>query len=271
MDFYYKTMLGGICRAFIRLPFVSKLYGFFQKRKKSTIKIDKFIRDYNIDMSGFKGGYQSFNDFFIRKRTTDSFDKNPDFLISPVQGCVLSRTIEDGAIYSVKGKTYTLLDFLRDKDLANEYEGGIFLIFRLRVYDYHRFCFVDDGQVISNKHIRGFLDSVNIKATGKFTLSSNCRTVSRLKTANFGDVIVCEVGAMLVGQIVQTHNAACFLRGDEKGYFEFGGSTVVMLLKKGTVQIDEDIVRNSLLGIETKVDFGERVGIKAGGVRYGRN
>lgn len=269
MNFYYKTMLGGICRAFIRLPVVSKIYGLFQKRKHSTKNIEKFINDYNIDMSGFEGTYQSFNGFFIRKRAVDSFNKNPDCLITPAEACVLAHTIENGAIYSVKDKMYTLSKFLKDKKLACEYEGGIFLIFRLRVYDYHRFCFVDDGQIISSKRIRGFLDSVNIKATGKFTLSSNYRTISHLKTANFGDIVVSEVGAMLVGQIAQTHTAARFLKGGEKGYFEFGGSTIVMLIKKDTVQIDEDIMENSLNGIETKIDFGERVGIRIGGAGYG--
>jgi phosphatidylserine decarboxylase len=132
----------------------------------------------------------------------------------------------------------------------------------LRVYDYHRFYFIDDGRLKSSKRIRGFLDSVNTNVTGKFTLSSNYREVSILQTVNFDDIVFAEVGAMLVGAVRQTNSSMSFKRGEEKGYFEFGGSTIVLLLKKGIVEIDEDILKMSVRGIEVKVKVGERIGKK---------
>ena len=70
-----------------------------------------------------------------------------------------------------------------------------------------------------------------------------------------------EVGALLVGKIVNHHGPAPIRRGQEKGYFQFGGSTVVLLLKKDTAILDEDILENSRNGIETLVKFGEKIGI----------
>lgn len=260
--FLYNTTIGVFCLIFLRLPVANMIYGLFQKSSRSKKKIDKFILEHEIDMSRYENEFQSFNDFIIRKRTNSEFDTNPNHLIAPADSCLLAYTIHGGEILSVKNKNYTLSEFLKDAHLAREYDGGLFLVFRLRVYDYHRFCFIDDGTVVSSKHIRGFLDSVNSAATGKFALSSNDRKISILKTANFGDVVFAEVGAMLVGRIVETHNTGTFNKSDEKGYFEFGGSSIVVLLKKGVADIDDDILECSAKGIETKVEYGERIGIK---------
>jgi len=262
IDFYYKTTLGGFLRLFIRLRFVSKICSIFYKRKKSKKKIQDFVDFYDIDMTDYDGEYNSFNDFFIRKRTTQNIDYTPNHLIAPADACILALPIQGGSIYTVKNKNYTLTKFLKDKQLAQEYEGGVCLIFRLRAYDYHRFCYVDDGTLLSQKRISGFLDSVNINATDKFTLSSNYRQISQLATQNFGNIIVAEIGAMLVGSITQTHKDIIFNRGDEKGYFEFGGSSIVILLKKDIIKIDDDILEYSSKNIETLIKQGEKVGVK---------
>ena len=206
--------------------------------------------------------YSSFNDFIIRKRLHTNYCAEIDILIAPADSCALAYTIDENSMLSIKNRSYTLSRFLKDDSLAREYGGGIFLVFRLRVYDYHRFCFVDDGFVVSSKKVNGFLDSVNMDATGRFALSSNYREISLLRTSNFGNIVFAEVGAMLVGRIVQTHCGADFRKGDEKGYFEFGGSSIVMILKKGSARIDADIMAHSAKGIETKVNLGERIGMK---------
>ena len=69
-----------------------------------------------------------------------------------------------------------------------------------------------------------------------------------------------EVGAMLVGRIVNYHEKADVLRGQEKGRFEFGGSTVIICLEKNRGMIDGDIIKNSLEEIETVVKMGEVIG-----------
>jgi len=234
MNFLYNTTLGGLCACVLRLPIMSKIYAVF---------------------------HRDINKHFTRKETR-TFEQDKNVLIAPADSCLLVRTIEKGVMFTIKNKDYTLARFLKDEKLAQKYEGGICLIFRLSVYDYHRFCFIDDGVIQSQKHINGFLDSVNTKKTGKFTLSSNYREISQMKTSNFDDIVFAEVGAMLVGRIVNTHKKIEFNKGDEKGYFEFGGSSIVLLLKKDIVKIDEDILTYSSKGIETKVKYGERIGVK---------
>ena len=73
--------------------------------------------------------------------------------------------------------------------------------------------------------------------------TENKRDVVVLETSNFGRAVEVEVGALVVGQICQVHRSpACFDRGDEKGYFSFGGSTIVLLFEKDThTQIDQGL------------------------------
>lgn len=65
---------------------------------------------------------------------------------------------------------------------------------------------------------------------------------------------------MLVGRICNTHTSGFFFRGQEKGYFEYGGSTVVLLLRHGAAELRRDILRNTADGVETRVRQGERIG-----------
>ena len=89
----------------------------------------------------------------------------------------------------------------------------------------------------------------------------NSREYSILHTREFDDIVMMEVGALLVGKIVNHHQQTQVLRGQEKGFFQFGGSTVVLLFKAGTIAPDADILNNSAEGAETVVRYGEKVGI----------
>ena len=127
---------------------------------------------------------------------------------------------------------------------------------------YHRYCYAFSGEKGENIRIPGKLHTVNPIANEFFPIyKENAREYTILHTRVFGDVIAMEVGALLVGKIVNHHGQAPIRRGQEKGYFQFGGSTVVLLLKKDTALLDEDILENSRNGIETVVKFGERIGI----------
>ena len=128
--------------------------------------------------------------------------------------------------------------------------------------DYHRYCYAFDGEKGENVRLPGRLHTVNPIANDFFPIyKENAREYTILHTRAFGDVIAMEVGALLVGKIVNHHGQAPIRRGQEKGYFQFGGSTVVLLLKKDAALLDEDILENSRNGIETVVKFGERIGI----------
>ena len=127
------------------------------------------------------------------------------------------------------------------------------LYFRLAVDDYHRYSYVDDGQIVFHKKIKGIFHTVNPIANDYYPIyKMNSREYTVIDSNNFGRMIQMEVGAMMVGKIVNyKHSIAT--KGEEKGYFEFGGSTVVLILKKETVKIDDDIINNSSENIETRV------------------
>ena len=72
---------------------------------------------------------------------------------------------------------------------------------------------------------------------------------------------MCEVGAMMVGKIINEKTSGKFKRGEEKGYFKFGGSTIILLVNN--VSIDKDILENTNENIETVVKMGEVIGKRA--------
>ena len=262
-SFLYKTLIGSVVLLFATRKGVSKIGSLYMNSKYSTKNIDKFIKKNNIDMSDYpKKEYKSFNDFFTRKIISKKrpISKKDNELISIADSKLLYYEINDATEMEIKGKTYTVKELIRDKKLAEEYKNGICLVFRLTVDDYHRYSFVDDGEVIKTKKINGILHTVGPIAFKRYKVfKENQREYSILSTKNFGNVIQMEVGALMVGKIVN-HDIKKFNRGQEKGYFLFGGSTVILLLKENIVKIDEDIIKNSLNGIETKVKLGEVIG-----------
>ncbi len=239
-------------------PFISKLYGLYNSTYISKKKINNFIKDNNIDMSIYEDKkYNSFNDFFIRKINKINIDKNNNHLISPVQGYLSVYKIKKDLKVEVKNNTYTLDELFSEEDLSS-YKNGTILIFRLALNNYHRFHYIDDGKRIKRKIIKGKLHTVSDSSKDYKIYKENQREYSILKTKNFGNVIYMEVGALLVGKIVN-YNYDTFTRGMEKGYFLPGGSTVILVLKD--IKIDQDILKNSKENIETIVEVGERIGV----------
>ena len=166
----------------------------------------------------------------------------------------------------LKNTEYTVSSLLNSETLAAKYEGGTALIFRLTVDDYHRYCYAADGEKEENTRIPGVLHTVNPVANDVYPIYvQNSREYSVLHNDVFGDILMMEVGALLVGRIVNHHGKARVVRGQEKGWFQFGGSTVVLLIEKNKVVMDEDILVNSCSHIETIVKLGERIGQAAEG------
>jgi len=263
----YKGVLGGIVLLFATRKTVSKVSSVYMNSRLSTKRIDKFIKKNNIDMSDYpERKYKSFNDFFTRKVKVGKRPISKKFsdLISVADSKLLVYNINEKTEMNIKGKKYTVRELLRDKKLSEEYKNGTCLVFRLTVDDYHRYCFVDDGKVLKSKKINGILHTVGPIAFKRYKVfKENQREYSILQTKNFDKVIQMEVGALMVGKIVN-HDIKKFNRGDEKGYFLFGGSTVVLFFKENIVKIDEDIIHNSMSGVETRVKLGEVIGHKKG-------
>lgn len=265
LSFLYKTAVGRIILKIIVYPWLTKIYGKYNDSKLSTRKIKSFIKNNNISMEEYeKQEYKSFNDFFTRKinpKYREISKKEEDF-ISCCDNKLRVYSINKDLIFQVKGSNYNVNSILKDSNLAKKYEDGLCLIFRLCVDDYHRYIYFDDGEIVKTTKIPGKFHTVNPIAYENFQVfSENNREVSILKTKNFGTVTQIEVGALMVGKIVN-YPVEKFERGEEKGYFKFGGSTIILLIEKDKLEIDPLILEYSNLGIETKLQMGEVIGKK---------
>ena len=261
LKFLYNTCFGRLLLKFAIMPVFSKINGIYNNTRLSKRKIDKFVQKYNINLSEYeKREYKSFNDFFTRKKVKIKIDENKTDFISPADSKLLIYKIEDELKVKIKNSTYTLPELINKNENLENYLNGYCLVFRLAMDDYHRYCFIDKGQVEEQYHIKGKLHTVSSISNKHKIYSQNSRICNYLKTENFGDIIVIEVGALLVGKI-RNHNIKKFEKGQEKGYFELGGSTIV-ILAQNNIKIDKEIIKNSLKGIETKVKYGEKIGEK---------
>ncbi len=269
--FLYHNFIGKvITRGLLNKHFLSVWYGRKMKKPASKKLIPGFIEQYAVDISQIKfplNSYKSFNDFFIRelKEGARPVDRNPDHLISPADARLLVFDLSERSSLPVKGYWYSLYQLLEDKSLEQEFSDGWCFVYRLAPSDYHRYHYIDNGSHEKVKRIKGVLNSVNPIALSsmKHLLGKNYREMTLLHTKNFGDVIQLEVGALLVGKIIQKHPGKYeFQRGEEKGWFEYGGSTVIQLFHKDAIIPDEDILNFSAQGIETIVKMGEKTGKK---------
>lgn len=233
-------------------------------RKCSKRMIKKFVIKNNIDLNQYEmDNINCYNDFFTRKIKDGvrNINYECDKLISPCDSKLQAFKINEHSIFSIKDSYYKIEDLLQNKDLADEYIGGYCLIFRLTVDDYHRYCYIDNGIKTKNTPIKGVFHTVNPIALERYNFyKTNSREYTILETENFGKVIQVEVGALMVGKIKNHHQEYKFTKGEEKGMFLFGGSTVVLLVKDN-IKIDEDILFNTANNDETIVKYGEPIGI----------
>lgn len=252
-----------------RFTFVSALFGLLQKRKGSKKKVVPFIQKFGIDYSEFEKtpeSFNSFNDFFIRKlkkeaRPVVSGEKIASL---PADGRYLVYPDgAPGAPFFVKGEAFDLPSFLNSDLLAKKFKGGAMVMARLCPVDYHRFHFCVTGVPRETLRVGGGYFSVNpfaLKENIEF-LSKNKRFLTLVESQSFGDVLHIEVGATNVGSVVQTHKPWDLAKkGEEKGYFQFGASMVVLLFEKGRIILDEDLIKNTAKGLETYCQYGDSLG-----------
>lgn len=260
-DWLYKSLVGRKILKILVQPKWSVLMGKFMDNGLSVFLIKPFIYKNNIDLSDYKiEKWKSFNEFFTRsikpKKRPVSMNKN-DF-IAPCDG--LLTVYDSNEPFDIKGVKYSLSELLKDSKLADRYIDGKCLVYRLTPTHYHRYCYLDDGIKSRNRFIPGILHTVQpigLKYARVFKVNS--REYSLLRTKNFGDVIQMEVGALFVGRILNYHQKHSFKRGEEKGRFEFGGSTIVVLTKKDAVDILPEITQCTG---EYPVKMGQVVGYK---------
>ena len=248
--------------------FLSSYYGRLMSSRKSCQKIARFIEDYAIDINESLKGldeFTSFNDFFTRKlkQTARPINCSASNIVSPADGKILVyQNVNDSPYFCIKGDQYTFRSLLNDDTLAERYMNCSLAIIRLAPTDYHRFHFPLAGKVSATREVTGKYYSVSPIALRSipsiFTL--NKRTICEIMCTDTGSYLYLEIGATMVGSIVQTYTADSLInKGDEKGYFEFGGSTVIVAFPQGSVRFDSDLLENTLAGYETKVQMGERI------------
>ena len=275
MDLFYGTAPGRLMtRALLSRRTFSRIYGRLQKRPGSARRIRPFIEKYNINIEELERPpeyYRNFNDFFKRKLKPGArpVKKDRGTLISPADGRLLAYKLKKDLLLPVKGLEFHVGELLGGYEAADPWLDGTCLKIRLAPSDYHRFCYIDSGFHGPATHVNGRLHSVSPLALGHQLkiLHGNDREYMVLDTDNFGRVAHVDIGAMAVGRIHQHfRQGGEFSKGEEKGYFEFGGSTIILLFEPGRIVIDEDILEYSEKGIEALVRYGSQVGRKAEGL-----
>ena len=265
LSFLYTNIFGRMLLKPLIQPQVSKLAGRYLSSAHSKWLISKFIERNEINMDIYEEcDYSSFNDFFTRKIKPDCrpVPEDLDVLISPCDCLATVYPIQENTTFSIKNTEYTLRSLLRSPRLAKRFRGGYAYILRLTVEDYHRYLYSVSGKQSKNYHIDGTFHTVNPIANDYLPIyKENTREYTVIHSKEFGDVLQMEVGALLVGKISNHKQSTVITRGEEKGFFEYGGSTIVVLTQKGRVTPRSDLLTNSKNGYETKVLQAHPLGI----------
>ena len=265
LSFLYTNIFGRMLLKPLIQPQVSKLSGRYLSSAHSKWLISKFIERNEINMDIYEEcDYSSFNDFFTRKIKPDCrpVPEDLDVLISPCDCLATVYPIQENTTFSIKNTEYTLRSLLRSPRLAKRFRGGYAYVLRLTVEDYHRYLYSVSGKQSKNYHIDGTFHTVNPIANDYLPIyKENTREYTVIRSKEFGDVLQMEVGALLVGKISNHKQSTVVTRGEEKGFFEYGGSTIVVLTQKGRVTPRSDLLTNSKNGYETKVLQAHPLGI----------
>ena len=264
----YANPLGKLAlHSLVKRPAFSRWYGKRMDQPDSKSRVAPFIDDYALDTSEFAdspSSYNTFNEFFYRKLKPEARPIADTEVTFPADGRHLGfGNIDKIDGFFVKGQTFDLDQLLANPDLSKRYRGGSLILSRLCPVDYHRFHFPVSGTPGPTRLINGPLFSVSPIALGRNLayLWQNKRTVTEIQTESLGTVLMMEIGATCVGTIEQTYQSdIAMLKGAEKGYFAFGGSSTITIFEPGKVQLAEDLLKNSAQQIETYALMGDKMG-----------
>ena len=263
LRFLYHTPVGRLLLKPLCARPVSRLCGRFLDSPLSKILIRPIVRRTGIRLEDFlSDDFCCFNDCFTRRVRPElrPVDASPDALVAPCDGLLSVYPIREYTVIPVKQSRYTINDLLGDDPMAARFEGGVCLVFRLCVNHYHRYCYPDGGRPLRSGFIPGELHTVRPIALEQLPVFvRNCREYALLETDHLGTVAQIEVGAMLVGKIANHPAPERFERGDEKGMFLYGGSTVILLIEPGRIHIPEAAFALSAEEREIPVCMGERI------------
>ena len=266
----YNTALGWFATDLIfSRRFLTRLYGWFHKLPWSRRRIRPFVERYDIDMTESRlaiEDFASFNDFFVREidLARRPVDPDPAACVSPIDGRLVAyQEIDAGRRFKVKRRTFDLARLLGDPSLAKKYDGGSMIVSRIYLPDYHHVHFPDSGTPGEARPIKGKYWAVSPHSR-RWSIpfyAENHRVLTRFDSEHFGPIVIVEIGAFTVGSIQQRYSPDTpVAKGGHKGFFELGGSTVVVLFEKGRIRLDNDLCANTDAGLETFVQMGEPIG-----------
>ena len=254
----YETVPGRVLLKAAIHPAASRLYALYQHAPLSRKKIEGFAAQNGIDLSGWNvDSFESFNDFFTRRRVNHTYAA-ADELIAVADSRLTAYPVSADLRLRIKRSEYTLREIVGEEMPLAPFSGGMCLVFRLAVQDYHRYVFPDSGETVKTVSIPGVLHTVRAISENERVYARNHHVCTLLETEHFGPMLQVEVGAVMVGKI-HNHPIRQFSRLQEKGYFEFGGSTILLLVPQ-SIAIDADILEKTREGVETKVTLGEKIG-----------
>ena len=262
VQFLYGTAPGRILLKGIQQLHLDRIAVWFLRSSLSKAIIPWYIRTNQIPMERYQEQkFGSFRDFFLREKKNYTFDADPEHLISPCDGFLSVFPVEENQGFSLKGSYYRVQDLIHDPETAALFTGGQCLVFRLCASDYHHYCYIDDGNLKKSGFIEGKLHSVQPIACETYPVFSlNRRAWSLLQTVHFGPVVQTEIGALVVGGIVNNQTEGTFSRGEKKGRFELSGSTIVLFLQKGAISLRPEILEILKQQPEARVELGMWIG-----------
>ena len=250
----------------VKRKILSEHYGKMMDSPNSKKMIYEFIKEYNIEMDEFvkkPEEFSCFNEFFYRELKPGSRKIGDGDVVSPADGKIIAfNEINATGTFFIKGKKFDLKSYFGNEESAKQFEGGAMAIIRLAPVDYHRFHFPCSGKISESIKVDGDYYSVSPLALKKSIeiFMENKREYSIIENERVGKVAFSEIGATMVGSIVQTFKPYTeAVKGSEKGYFKFGGSSVMILFQKNKIKFDEDIVKNTKEGFETYIKMGENI------------
>ncbi len=261
----YGDPLGKLAlHTLVKRPAFSKWYGNRMNQPETKSKVLPFIRDYGLDTSEFASppeSFATFNEFFYRKLKPEARPIAATDVVFPADGRHLGfPNIAEIRNFFVKGQTFDIHKLLEDNKLSSQFAHGTLVLSRLCPVDYHRFHFPASGTAGQTRLLNGPLFSVSPIALARNLayLWQNKRTLTRIETDTIGTVLMLEIGATCVGSIIQTYTAGFPVsKGDEKGYFAFGGSSTITLFEPGAVTLVDDLLENSAKQTETYARMGD--------------
>lgn len=260
--FLYRTTVGRCLLKTVMVLHLDRIAVWFLRSPLSKVLINRFLRRNNISVTPEqRASFRSYRDMFARTQSNLQIDPTPEHLISPCDGLLSAFPIDESSSFAIKNSHYQLKDFLQDEALAQNYIGGTCLIFRLCVSDYHHYCYIDDAFQGENHFIPGALHSVQPIACETYPVFVlNRRSWCLMNTANFGPVVQCEIGALVVGGIVNEKENEQVCRGTEKGRFDLAGSTIILLFEPGKIALRPELSDELLRQEEVRVTYGSWIG-----------